>query len=457
VCAWVLSAFFAPWQAARAGYEVTRIPIDTMPKGTPGLGAGIRGSMDMYVGQDRPADLVPLYLYEGRWLFAEGTAGGVHLLDDEIFNLDLIVRYRFNHLDPDDYDGLADGLRTRRQSLDGGVSGGVKTPFGDFRVEWVTDLQNNHDGSELDISYRYPFQWGNFKFSPFIGLSYADASLSDYYYGVTPEESAATGIPVYEVGNTQNLSFGFASSWQATDHIFVFGNLGYVVFDSKIQDSPLVSEDIDGVAYLGAGYFFGSVKDSKYVAEDRKTEWSWRINYGYTGKHNIVPEPMMGKLAEHEKVQTDILGFTAGKLVQSGPRVDIYAKLALFRHLEDPYQDDFWNVTAYMMAIGKGYFPWSERPAFRWGFGFGASYAQKVPWIEVVKQGDRDRNTSKFLNYLEWTVDFPIDGLIKSKLTRNCYVGLTVNHRSGIFSTSDILGQVSGGSDWYTAHIECLR
>ncbi len=54
-------------------------------------------------------------------------------------------------------------------------------------------------------------------------------------------------------------------------------------------------------------------------------------------------------------------------------------------------------------------------------------------------------------------VDFPIDGIIKSKLVRNCFVGVTVVHRSGIFSTSDILGQVAGGADWYTAHIECLR
>ncbi len=445
------------WNPALAGYEVTRIPMDHLPDGTPGLGAGIRGSLDMYVGQERDSDFVPLYLYEGRWIFAEGTSAGVHLLDDDIFSLDLLVRYRFNTLDPADYGEIADGLSKRHQTLDGGISGGVKTPFGHVKVEWVTDLQDNHNGNELDISYRYPFKWGNFSLSPFITFSFADADLTNYYFGVTEEESGATGIPEYAPGDTHNFSFGVTSSWQATDHIFVFGNLGYLVLDSKIQDSPLVSEDVDGVAYVGAGYFFGSVKKSKYVIEDRQGEWSWRLNYGYTGKHNIVPEPMQGSLAEHDKVQTNIFGITVGKLLQSSPRIDIYGKFALFRHIEDPYQDDFWNYTAYVIAIGKGYFPWSDRPAFRWGFGLGASYAQKVPYIEVVKQGDRDRNTSKFLNYLEWMVDFPIDGIIKSKLVRNCFVGVTVVHRSGIFSTSDILGQVAGGADWYTAHIECLR
>jgi len=30
-------------------------------------------------------------------------------------------------------------------------------------------------------------------------------------------------------------------------------------------------------------------------------------------------------------------------------------------------------------------------------------------------------------------------------------------HRSGIFATSDILGNVSGGSDVLSMHIECKR
>jgi hypothetical protein len=38
---------------------------------------------------------------------------------------------------------------------------------------------------------------------------------------------------------------------------------------------------------------------------------------------------------------------------------------------------------------------------------------------------------------------------------QNCYAGVTVVHRSGIFGTSDLLGDVAGGADWITAHLEC--
>ena len=54
-------------------------------------------------------------------------------------------------------------------------------------------------------------------------------------------------------------------------------------------------------------------------------------------------------------------------------------------------------------------------------------------------------------------VDFPLSKMSKAKGLRNCWVGLTIVHRSGIFSTSDILGNVFGGSDWLTAHWECIR
>ena len=109
------------------------------------------------------------------------------------------------------------------------------------------------------------------------------------------------------------------------------------------------------------------------------------------------------------------------------------------------------------MAMGKGYSPWTNKEVFRWGFGFGMSYADRIPIAEQRKQARKGENTSHFLNYLEMTADFPLRRLFRSKPLQNCYAGLTIVHRSGIFGTSDFLGDVAGGSDWLTAHIECVR
>ena len=109
------------------------------------------------------------------------------------------------------------------------------------------------------------------------------------------------------------------------------------------------------------------------------------------------------------------------------------------------------------MAMGTGYSPWTNRELFRYGFGFGFSYADKVPIIEQVKQEDRGENTSHLLNYLEAQVDFPLRNLFSDGRLENCYAGLTIVHRSGIFGQVDIIGNVAGGSDVLTGHLECTR
>ncbi len=92
---------------------------------------------------------------------------------------------------------------------------------------------------------------------------------------------------------------------------------------------------------------------------------------------------------------------------------------------------------------------------FRWGFGFGFSYADKIPAVEVFKQ--KDNPAARFLNYMEAQFDVPLRNFFKNPAVRNCYAGVTLVHRSGIFATSDILGNVSGGSDVLSAHLECVR
>jgi hypothetical protein len=137
--------------------------------------------------------------------------------------------------------------------------------------------------------------------------------------------------------------------------------------------------------------------------------------------------------------------------------VDYWGKVSVNRHFENDLQGDFWEYNAYVMVMGTGYSPWTDKELFRYGFGFGFSYAERVPMVEQIKQASRDENTSHFLNYLEAQIDFPLSRLFGDAVSNKCYVGLTLVHRSGIFANSDILGNVSGGSDVLTAHLECKR
>jgi len=446
-----------------AAQEVAEIPFFHAPPGTAALGGGIRFGQSPYLATDnedqRLLDLVPLYLYEGKWLFAHGTAGGIHLFNNDKFQVDLYTRYRFQKLDPDSH-VFYEGLEERKQSLDAGIQVGLTRSWGELKLNWVTDTLDRHNGEEVRASYRYRFESGPWSFSPYVSWTWQDENLTDYYFGVSEAEARADR-PVYSAGESQWLGFGMNTAWQLTNRIVLFGNIGFAGTDTEVVNSPLVEEAGFSQVFVGGTYNFGNALKPEYIIDDeRHGEWSWRVNYGYQADGNIVSEIDQGDFSKSSLVETNIAGITLSKLLTDGPRVDFLGRVAAFRHLEsDEGNGKFWSYAAYIMVMGKGYSPWSKEEWFRWGFGFGMSYAETVPIAEQRKQTGTGAsgNTSHFINYLEMTLDFPLRRISKSKWLQQCYAGLTIVHRSGIFGTSDILGDVAGGADWLTAHLECTR
>ena len=444
--------------ATTMGYtqEVAEIPIIKSPAGTAALGGGMRVAQNPYLETDsRDLDLVPLYLYEGKYLFARGTSGGVHLFRNDVFELNLYAQYRFQQLDPEDNEFYA-GLEEREQTLDAGFELITRQRWGQIKLDYVTDTLDRHEGEEFQFTYRYRFNRGPWSISPFASWSWQDEDLTNYYFGVSEAEATAER-PAYRPGDSQWVSFGLNTSWQLTDQMVLFGNVVFGSAESEVRDSPLVEEDSFSSAFVGGTYLFGNVRKPDYIMdEERYGEWSWRLNYGYQAEGNIVSEIDQGDFSKSDEADTNIAGLTLSKLLADGERVDFFGRFAVFRHYEDDEGNgDFSSYAAYIMAMGTGYSPWSKEELFRWGFGFGMSYAETVPIAEQRKQAADDDNTAHFLNYLEMSLDFPLRRVSKARWLQGCYAGLAIVHRSGIFGTSDILGDVSGGSDWITAHLEC--
>ncbi len=92
-----------------AGNQVTQIPFSNSAPGSVGLGAGLRFGKSPYKYVDtissdmneNNADLVPLYLYEGEYIFSHGTRAGVHLWKENI-EIDTLIQYRFDRLETDE-------------------------------------------------------------------------------------------------------------------------------------------------------------------------------------------------------------------------------------------------------------------------------------------------------------------------------------------------------------------
>ena len=184
------------------------------------------------------------------------------------------------------------------------------------------------------------------------------------------------------------------------------------------------------------------------------------MNYGYQASGNIVGEVNHGDFSKSEFADTNIAGFTLGKLFNDGPRVDFSGKLATYRHLENDLQDDFWSFNGLHHGHGQGLPRMVGHAVLPLGFRFRRLLCSG----EFRSSSRSNRNVAigrppEFLNYLEMQLDFSLNTLTKGHagIFRNCYTGVTLVHRSGIFASSDILGNVDGGSDWITLHLECMQ
>ena len=152
------------------------------------------------------------------------------------------------------------------------------------------------------------------------------------------------------------------------------------------------------------------------------------MNFGYAAEDNVVGGIEQGVLTPSTHANTRIGGITLGKLIAAGQRADVSGRLAIHRHFEGNDGNGRHNSYAlYLMAMSRGLKGWT------------------------------DENTSHLLSYMEMQLDVPLRRFIKAYPVQNCFAGLTVVHRSGIFGRSNLLGDVSGGSDWITLHFECAR
>jgi outer membrane scaffolding protein for murein synthesis (MipA/OmpV family) len=445
---------------------VTEIATGDIAAGTLGLGFGWRWGDSPYKGiddisskeTDESSDLLPFYFYEGKFLFSHGSSAGVHLFDTGTFSADALIAYRFDRLEPE-RDPYFEGVDEREQSLDGGLRGSLRGDWGKLSLTWLTDTLDRHNGEEVDLTYRYNWMADKWTISPFASYAYWNESLTRYYYGVSGAE-ARDDLPAYRPGASSLWRAGVNTSYRMSKRLRLFANLSMDWLGDEMSDSPLVGDDKLASIMVGAAYAFGNVRDESQSGRrdpERAGEWSWRVNAGYTAEHTFH-KVHRGAIKQSDDVDTYLAGLTLSRLALDGRRLDVWGRVSINRRLENDYQDDFWEINPYIMLMGAGYSPWSNRELFRYGFGYGFSYADKVPIVEQRKQEKRDRETSHFLNYLEATVDFPLRNFFGDRgWWKDCYSGLTIVHRSGIFARVDILGNVSGGSDVLTGHLECKR
>ncbi len=218
------------------------------------VGAGAVISSKPYDGVDSKVYPVPIFGYEGERLYLRGISGGYRLFKRGGWSIGPMLRPRFEGYSSGDSSALA-GMGSRNLTLDGGVDLSLRTKWGLFGVQFVTDLLGAHDGQELEASYTAMFPYAGFDFIPSVALRWHSDNLLDYYYGVTTSEARA-GRPAYAPDDTISPAIRLAVRRELSSHWGLLLGFQYEWLDNEISDSPIVDDDTTLSLLLGATYTF---------------------------------------------------------------------------------------------------------------------------------------------------------------------------------------------------------
>ncbi|MGH8397607.1 MAG: MipA/OmpV family protein [Gammaproteobacteria bacterium] len=218
------------------------------------LGFGVNDTNPGYVGYNHQLTPFPFFSYRNGRFFLAGITAGYVVAKDSGYSLSLMVRPRYLRLKASDSPQLA-GLATRQISLDGGAVLSVFGRGGRLNLGLFHDLLNRNKGTEASLGYSYPIHLRSWTLSPGLGIIWESASLTNYYYGVSPAEALPTR-PAYAPGAATNPYVGLGLFIPLTPRWRFFSQLRYTRFDTTIQHSPIVDTSHSLSATVALGYTF---------------------------------------------------------------------------------------------------------------------------------------------------------------------------------------------------------
>lgn len=436
---------------ASAGPAATDVLVDFLAiPGSAGLGAIHRMDRPPYQDAKVTQDLVPLYMYEGDKVYLHATRVGVKLDERRDHNWELFLDYRYEGFPTENQAALA-GMARRTAALQSGAAYRGRTQFGNVDIELLHDANNTSHGNEWRFGYSIDIHSGRWHFRPSWTVARRSANLNNYYYGVRPEE-AAPGRPAYMPGAGTDWTAALYGYYELTERWRLLGGVGVTYLDESVRRSPIVDDRPQVGALVGAAYDFGS--HAKYGEPGRPLYV--KLLGGRATECNFLPAVALRCGSTRTGDDTRIWGVDIGRpLVQqvNGWPLDFAAYVGVIAHDERGLRANGLQLDAQIKARYYG-LPWSDRVKTRISFGAGFSLAQRVPLTEVRDQARRGRATNRLLNYLDPSIDFSLGDAIGNRRLKDTFLGVGVSHRSGIFGSSQLLGNINGGSNYLYGYIE---
>ena len=185
---------------------VSPAPAAEHSRGGWSLGAGAIASSRPYPGAGGDLIAIPFIGYEGERAYLRGLIAGLRQAGPRDAEFDLFVRARMQRFDASDAP-VVEGMETRRRTAEAGVGARFGPRWLRGRAALARDVLGRHEGEELTLTASVPVLLQGTLISFTAGGSWQSASLTEYYYGVRPEE-ARDDRPAYRPGAAWNWRAG---------------------------------------------------------------------------------------------------------------------------------------------------------------------------------------------------------------------------------------------------------
>ncbi len=396
-----------------------------------GVGIGVRSaSMPYKTSGNTVNDVLPLLFYQGENFYLDGFSGGYNFYTRDAFSLGVAAQLRF-----------FDIPRSAQNTIQGTqMDAGVKVTWHySPELDLSASLMSDSDGRVYgDVTGEYGFQGNGWDASLYTTLRAKSSRFNDTYYGLQQED----------IGYGFEGKAGVKGRTQLYQNLYAVGHLGATFYDHDTYSSQAIDSHGQWEGYLGLA-MFGS---PSYSSQARLPEGAYlRLANGVateSGPTDIIfldndTDPYRNSLT------SVFYGHPLEGTVFDLP-LDFYLTPGYVYHQSSDVQGSF---DEYVIAIKAYYtFDWSVRT--RLGFAEGVSYSTKINHMEQRKLQEKGYEPSKLMNYLDFSADINMGDLLNSSNLRNLWLGYSLHHRSGIFTSSSAFGRIKGGSDYNSLYLQ---
>jgi MipA family protein len=396
-----------------------------------GLAVGIRsGGIPFAADEGSVYSFIPMIYYEDEHFFLNGLEGGVKVVEKNNWHINGLFRMRFFDI-PKRFQNVI-----QEDSVDFGLQ--LHYQPSDFFFMDMEAMTEQDFRSHANVRSGLKRSSEDFEWKLYGNLRYKTSSFNSYYYGLTVED----------VGSGVDASLGLEVRYHLFRNLYLLGSAQTTLLDSNVRDVSFVDKDHVEEYYLGLGFFNDRKKEHK---KELSINPYWRLAHGWGTPSNIgdifagdmVKDPYNNQLTSifYGHPLTDEL---------FGIPFEIYLTPGFVHHWSSEVQS---SGQEYVLAI-KAYYTVNWPTKWRVGVAEGLSYASPVTYIEQSEMGRKGYESSKLLNYLDFSLDIDMGDLLNVRSLDGIWLGYTLHHRSAIFESASHFGRIKGGSNYNAIYLQ---